>query len=310
MRNVLVTGATGTFGNAFVKHLLENTDAERIVIYSRDELKHLEMGQRLQNNRLRFFLGDVRDRDRLLLAFRGIDTVVHAAALKQVPAGEYDPSEFIKTNILGTENVLRAADQTGVSRVLCLSTDKAAAPLTLYGSTKSVVEHLTRAAQNYSQNCKFACLRYGNVAGSRGSVIPVWKEMIKNGASSLPVTSKDMTRFFFSIKDAVVFAQWALDTMVGGELFVPKMPSFYVTDLARAMEYTFEIVGIRGAEKIAEVMVAEEEARYFREVGSRYIRYPEGKEIGERLPDGFQYRSDTNASWLSVSDLKQMVSKI
>lgn len=306
--SLLISGSSGTFGNAIIPYLLREYSLERIVVFSRDELKQSEMRERYSDDRLRFFLGDIRDRDRLRIALRGIDLVIHAAALKQIPAGEYDPYEFIKTNIIGTQNVLMEAQDANVKKCLVISSDKAAAPLTLYGSTKNIAEHLARTAGHYAPNgCKFAAVRYGNVAGSRGSIIPVWKEMIKQGREYLPVTHPKMSRFFFRKDDAIKFAIWAMENMQGGELFVPKMPSFLIVDLAKAMERPYRFVGIRGAEKIAEVMVTAEEARYFRGWEGRYVRFPEGQEKGTELEEDYEYRSDTNPEWLSPAQLKDMI---
>ena len=307
---VLITGATGTFGSAFVPRILDYHSPSRVVVFSRDELKQSEMAAIYHHDdRLRFFLGDVRDRDRLKIALKGIDVVIHAAALKQIPAGEYDPHEFIKTNIGGTQNVLMEAQSAGAQKVLVLSSDKAAAPLTLYGSTKNIAEHLARTANHYDPGgCISSALRYGNVAGSRGSVIPLWRGMIANGAKVLPITHPGMTRFFFSVKDAVDFALWSLDHMKGGELFVPRMKSFNVTDLAEAMGCQYTISGIRGAEKLSEVMVTSEEARYFRRWEGIFVRFPDGILEGDSLPEGFEYRSDNNPEWLSVDALKALLS--
>lgn len=305
----LVTGATGTFGNSFIPYILQHKAPAKVVVYSRDELKQSECAARWNDERVRFFLGDVRDRDRLRIALRGIDCVVHAAALKQIPAGEYDPHEFIKTNINGTMNVLMESQHAGCKKVLVISSDKAAAPLTLYGSTKNIAEHLARTSGHYDPyGCKSAAVRYGNVAGSRGSVIPVWRALIEKGEKSLPVTHEHMSRFFFTIDKAVEFALWALKNMQGGELFVPKMPSFMVTDLAEAFGMPYHVTGIRGAEKLAEVMVTQEEARYFRLWKGRFARFPEGEEKGEILPACFEYNSANNKEWLSAEQLKSMLS--
>lgn len=307
--SLLITGGSGTAGHAFVRRALKD-GARRIVVFSRDELKQSVMAREFQDKRLRFFLGDVRDRDRLRIAFQDVDYVIHAAALKQIPAGEYNPSEFIKTNIGGTENVLFAASEVGVKKVLLLSSDKAAAPVTLYGSTKSVAEHLVRAGQSYNpMGTKFAALRYGNVAGSRGSVIPIWRGLLRSGVTELPVTHENMTRFFFRIEDAVDFALWALDWMEGGELYVPRMPSFRIVDLVEAMRGKPKIIGIRGVEKLHEQMISSDESRYFRAWQGRFVRFIEGISSmpGTPLPEGSQYSSDTNTEWLSVEDLRRIL---
>jgi UDP-N-acetylglucosamine 4,6-dehydratase len=284
--------------------------ANRIVVLSRDELKQSDMRNEFSGDRVRYFLGDVRDRDRLRTAFQGIDYVIHAAALKQIPAGEYNPSEFILTNVIGTQNVLSVAAEVGVKRVLVLSSDKASAPVTLYGSTKSLAEHLVRAGQHYNPNgTKFACVRYGNVAGSRGSVIPLWRAMLQRGERILPITDGRMTRFFFRIEEAVDLALWALENMSPGGLYVPRMPSFYVTDLAKAMgAKDIKLVGIRGIEKLHETMICKDEAPYFRDYGSRFARLS-GDDDGHSLPDGYEYSSDMNGEWLSIPKLVDLVSE-
>lgn len=306
--SILISGGTGTWGHAFVRRALAD-GAKRIVVFSRDEYKQVVMAQQFSDERLRFFVGDVRDRDRLRIAFANVDYVFHAAALKQIPVGEYNPAEFVKTNVLGTENVLTAAAEMNVRKVVVLSTDKAAAPTTLYGTTKALAEHLVRTGQHYNpQGTQFSVVRYGNICGSRGSVVPVWRKMLRSGVTELPITHPDMTRFFFLIDDAVDLVLWALRNMSGGELYVPKMSSFYVRDLATAMgAKSTRIIGIRGIEKLAEAMVSDEESRYFRLWEGRYCRFPEGQEKGEVLPDGFSYRSDNNDSWLSVDDLRQLL---
>jgi UDP-N-acetylglucosamine 4,6-dehydratase len=304
--SILLTGGTGTAGHAFVRRALRE-GARRVVIFSRDELKQSVMSHQFSDNRLRFFIGDVRDRDRLRIALQGVDHVIHAAALKQINIGEYNPSEFIKTNILGTENVLFAAADVGVKKVILLSSDKAAAPVTLYGSTKSVAEHLVRAGQSYNPTgTKFAALRYGNVAGSRGSVIPIWRGLIRAGVTELPVTHPECTRFFFRIEDAVDFALWSLQHMQGGELFVPLMPSFRIVDLVEAMRATYKVTGTRGVEKLHESMISQEEARYFRKWQGRYCRFIDN-DIGDPLPEGFEYSSHTNDHWLNVDSLRRLL---
>lgn len=301
---VCVTGGTGSFGRAFLTRCLRDHLTDWIAVLSRDEAKQHVLRQAIPDPRLRCFLGDVRDRDRLTLAFRSVQTVIHAAALKQVPAGEYNPSEFIRTNILGTENVLLAAAEAGVERVIVLSSDKAAAPVNLYGATKATAEHLTRAAQHYSQGTRYACLRYGNVAGSTGSVIPVWRKLAAEGTRTLPLTHIDMTRFWIRLDQAVDLCLETLDRMEGGELVVPKLPSFYLRDLAFALGFTASVTDVRPGEKLAETMVTADEAPWFRDHGDRYIRHLPHIETGTPLPAGFSYSTDRNEHWLTVDDLK------
>jgi len=301
---VLVTGGTGSFGKAFTDHVLKTSAVKKLIILSRDELKQYEMQQTFSDDRLRYFLGDVRDKSRLYRAFDGVDVVVHAAALKQIQAGEYNPSEFVKTNITGTENVLSSAIDRGVSQVVVLSSDKASAPISAYGASKAMAEHLTTSYQSYSSTTKFAVTRYGNVAGSRGSVIPVWKSLVQV-QKTLPITDIRMTRFFFEMSEAIKLVLWALENMHGGELIVPKIPSFFITDLCKALEAPYQVVGIRGVEKLAESMISVEEGPYFSDIGTAFIRYRSA--IANTLPYGFCYQSDTNTQWLTIEDLKRIL---
>jgi UDP-N-acetylglucosamine 4,6-dehydratase len=307
-RTVLVTGGTGSFGQAFTRYALAMANGPRSVrILSRDELKQAEMRQRFHDDhRLRFLLGDIRDIDRLRLAFRGVDLVIHAAALKRVDACDYSPFEAVRTNILGTQNVIQAALDNQVSRTLFLSSDKACAPLNLYGKSKAVAEDLCRAAHSYAGDApvKFASLRYGNVAGSRGSVVPAWREALEEGRP-LVVNDAEATRYWFTLQGAVDFAIWALTVMQGGELFVPKLPSFYVRDLAHAMGSAPQVGEPRPGDKRDEAMVAPDEAPYFREWEGRYVRFLPGRERGDVLPAGFSYTSANNERWLGVSDLRE-----
>jgi UDP-N-acetylglucosamine 4,6-dehydratase/5-epimerase len=313
---ILVTGGTGSFGQRFVRTVLDTTTARKIVIYSRDELKQYEMRQALDGDRrLRFFLGDVRDAERLHRAFDGIDVVVHAAALKQVPAAEYNPFEAVKTNIQGAQNVIDAAIDRGVKRVIALSTDKASSPINLYGATKLVSDKLFVQGNSYAggKETRFAVVRYGNVVGSRGSVVPFFRERAKSGV--LPITDERMTRFWITLKQGVDFVLSSLTTMKGGELFVPKIPSMRVTDLARAIapDARIEIVGIRPGEKLHEEMISLDDARRTIDIGDRYVVQPEfgwwGNEHleGEPLPEGFAYASDRNDTWLDVDGLRVML---
>ena len=280
VKNILVTGGTGSFGKAFIAEVLQrHPQIDRIVIYSRDELKQWELQQvypQKQYPQLRFFLGDIRDRERLKRVFEGVDTVVHAAALKQVPAAEYNPMEFIKTNVLGSENVIESCIETDVENVVALSTDKAAAPINLYGATKLCADKLFIAANNIkgSRDLRFSVVRYGNVMGSRGSVIPFFLKNSKKGV--LPITDKFMTRFNISLKDGVQMVFWALENNLGGELFVPKIPSYRITDLAEAIGPNCQkpIIGIRPGEKIHEEMITASDSFTTVDLGKYYAILP------------------------------------
>lgn len=282
--SVLVTGGTGSWGHAFVRHML-TTDIDRLCILSRDEFKQHEMRQRFQDERLRFFLGDVRDRDRLAVAFHGIDTVIHAAALKQVPAGEYDPSEFIKTNVIGSANVLDAARQAKVKRVLLLSTDKACAPVTLYGASKLMAERLFTAA-NSLRGPLSACTRYGNVIDSRGSVVPLWRAAVLEGRP-VQVTDPDATRFHMRQDQAVQLVLTALREMRGGEVFIPKLKSYRVGDLVKLIAgHSGNVTGLRPAEKLHEVLVSRDEVRMARDYGDHVRLLPEIHPWGDQEEAG------------------------
>jgi UDP-N-acetylglucosamine 4,6-dehydratase len=318
---VLVTGGTGSFGKKFVAEVLRNHSPKRLIVFSRDELKQHEMSQQFSPREygcLRYFIGDVRDRERLYRAFDGVDVVVHAAALKQVPAAEYNPLEAIKTNILGAANVIDAAIDRGVQRVVALSTDKAANPINLYGATKLCSDKLFIAANSYSghRDTRFSIVRYGNVVGSRGSVIPFFLKMKERGV--LPITDLRMTRFWLKLEDGVRFVLKSLERMRGGELFVPKIPSMRITDLAEAIapECRIEVVGIRPGEKLHEIMVPIDDARNTIEYESYFAIFPAFKEWesvgtgmsdrGVRCPDGFSYGSDTNTWWLTVDEMREL----
>lgn len=315
-QRILITGGTGSFGHAFVRRLLERAGPSRparIVIYSRDEAKQQAMRMEFANHAgLRFFLGDVRDLQRLRLAFRGVDIVVHAAALKQVEACEYNPSEAVATNIGGTQNVAVTAIECGVKRVVALSSDKAVAPLNLYGATKSAAEALIRAANSYSSpgGTRLAAVRYGNVAGSRGSVIPLWRAALAAGAP-LQITDPDATRFWFTLDGAVGLVEWTLEHMRGGELVVPELSAFRVRDLAAAMTggAPTVIVGPRVGDKTHESMIGADEATYFRRWQGRLIRFLPGDDRGESLEAGFVYRSDL-APRMSVQALRWALAAI
>jgi UDP-N-acetylglucosamine 4,6-dehydratase/5-epimerase len=315
-RSILVTGGTGSFGKRFVRTILDETDVRRVVIFSRDELKQYEMAQlHPGDRRLRFFLGDVRDRDRLHRAFHEVDFVVHAAALKQVPAAEYNPFEAVKTNVHGAQNVIDAAIERGVQRVVALSTDKACSPINLYGATKLVSDKLFVNGNAYAggTQARFAVVRYGNVVGSRGSVVPYFRQLAASGV--LPITDERMTRFWITLDQGVRFVLASLERMHGGELFVPKIPSMRVVDLARAMapEARLEIVGIRPGEKLHEEMISRSDARSTVDAGDHYVIQPEldfwpsDRTHGTPMPDGFSFASDTNDRWLSVDELRDMV---
>ena len=315
-RSALITGGTGSFGKRFVKTILDETDVRRVAIFSRDELKQYEMQQAYPNEpRLRFFIGDVRDRARLDRAFFDVDFVIHAAALKQVPAAEYNPFEAVKTNIHGAQNVIDAAIERGVERVVALSTDKACSPVNLYGATKLVSDKLFVNGNAYASGTRtrFSVVRYGNVVGSRGSVVPYFEQQRATGV--LPITDERMTRFWITLDQGVRFVLDSLERMHGGELYVPKIPSMRVVDLAKAMapDATLRVVGIRPGEKLHEEMISVSDARSTLDVGDRYVIQPEldfwpkTKLDGTPMPDGFSYASDTNDQWLTVDELRTMV---
>jgi UDP-N-acetylglucosamine 4,6-dehydratase/5-epimerase len=320
---VLITGGTGSFGRRFIRTLLERSRVRRVVIYSRDEFKQYEMQQDLSatgSQALRFFIGDVRDQSRLALAMREIDVVIHAAALKHVPAAEYNPMECIRTNINGAENVVQAALQCGVERVLALSTDKAANPINLYGASKLASDKIFVAANNLSGSVgtRFSVVRYGNVVGSRGSVIPFFRKLIAEGAADLPVTDERMTRFWITLQQGVDFVASSIAMMRGGEIFVPKIPSMRVLDLAHCMApgRPTRVVGIRPGEKLHEVMVTEDDSRQTLDLDDRYIIEPAFSfwsrepymDLGAKaVPDGFRYASDTNTDWLDGDRLARLL---
>lgn len=310
-KTILITGGTGSFGHAAIRTILERWQPKRVIVYSRDELKQFEMQQKFNDPCMRYFLGDVRDRDRLTQAMRGVDYVIHAAAQKQVPAAEYNPMECIKTNVVGAENVIQAALDANVERVIALSTDKAALPINLYGATKLVSDKLFTAANNWtgSYATRFSVVRYGNVVGSRGSVVPFFKKLIADGAQELPITDERMTRFWITLPEAVDFVFDSFETMKGGEIFVPKIPSVRITDLATAMapELPQRIVGIRPGEKLHEIMCPGDLSSLTLEQDRRFIIVPEIGKLdrysGELVGPGFEYRSDNNPDFLTVEQL-------
>lgn len=324
-RSILITGGSGSFGRRFVETLLRHSRARRIIIFSRDEYKHYEMGQLLEplgTERLRFFIGDVRDGDRIELATREVDFIVHAAALKQVPAAEYNPFECIRTNVSGAENVVRAALRNNVPRVIALSTDKAANPINLYGASKLASDKIFIAANNLTgkNDTRFAVVRYGNVVGSRGSVIPFFRKLVAEGTDHIPITDERMTRFWITLQQGVNFVVSSFSVMRGGEIFVPKIPSMKIVDLARCFAPTLplRIVGIRPGEKLHEVMVTEDDSRLTLELDDRYLiepafawwqRGPYTSSGAKPVPDGFRFASDTNTDWLNAARLQLLLAE-
>ena len=321
---ILVTGGTGSFGRAFIKEVLHRfPDIRRLVVYSRDELKQWELQQIFPKDKypqLRFFLGNVRDPNRLRLALEGIDTVIHAAALKQVPAAEYNPIEFINTNVMGAENLVSACLYANVTRVIALSTDKAAAPINLYGATKLCSDKLFIAANNIkgSRNLRFSVVRYGNVMGSRGSVIPFFLERAKTGI--LPITDPSMTRFNISLQEGVNMVLWALENAMGSEIFVPKIPSYRVSDVANAIGPSCQkpIVGIRPGEKMHEEMITTSDSHSTLDLGKYYAILPSntsarthyfGRTDVKPVPPGFAYNSEQNPSFLTIEDIRKLIVK-
>ena len=314
--SVLITGGTGSFGKALTKRLL-NSDVRRIAIFSRDELKQLEMKNEFKDDKLRFFLGDIRDASRLDIALHNVDYVVHAAALKQVDTGEYNPMEFVKTNVVGSQNLIDACIRNEVKRVVALSTDKASSPINLYGATKLTADKLFSAANNYSHayGTTFSIVRYGNVMGSRGSVIPYFKHLAAEG-KPFPITDKRMTRFWITLNQAVEFVLESFEIMQGGELYVPRIPSMKIMDLAQAIksDFKYEEVGIRPGEKLHEEMISPDDSRRTVELPNRYVVSPIYAEWGyippkgKRVEEGFSYRSDSNDLWLSIEELKRLIS--
>lgn len=327
---ILITGGTGSFGNVAIETIVKTATPSRLVVLSRDELKQYEMAQRfpvVEYPFMRFFLGDVRDQDRLVDAMSGIDIVIHAAALKQVPASEYNPMESIKTNIHGAENVIRAALLNDVEKVIALSTDKAANPVNLYGATKLVSDKLFVAANNIAgeHKTRFAVVRYGNVVGSRGSVVPYFASLIRDGAKALPITDERMTRFWIQLEDGVAFALRNLDRMYGGEIFVPQIPSVRITDLATAMapELPHEMVGIRPGEKLHEIMCPSDDSHLTLRFEDHFVIRPTitfasglndfernaAGEVGTPVESGFEYNSGNNPNFLTLDELRALNAK-
>ncbi|KOP82294.1 UDP-N-acetylglucosamine 4,6-dehydratase (inverting) [Cytobacillus solani] len=314
-KTILVTGGTGSFGKKFVARVLKE-NIKKVIVLSRDELKQYEMANIYTDKRIRYFLGDVRDKERLIRAFSGVDIVIHAAALKHVGSCEYNPFEAVKTNIHGAQNVIEAAIDCNVKRVIALSTDKAVSPINLYGATKLASDKLFIAANSYvgNKDLRFSVVRYGNVVGSRGSVIPYFLKMKKTG--KIPITDERMTRFWITLDQGVQFVLDNISRMKGGEIFVPKIPSMKITDLAKAIapDCTIEIIGVRPGEKLHEVMITEDDARHTIENKDFYIIQPEftwwenkGTMEGNIIPEGFSYTSNRNENWLTIDELKKLV---
>lgn len=315
---VLVTGGTGSFGKKFTEIVLKEHDIKALRILSRDELKQLQMSQQFLDDRLRFFIGDVRDKERLYRAMHNVDVVVHAAALKQVPAAEYNPLEAVKTNITGAANVIDAAIDVGVPKVIFIGTDKAVHPVNLYGATKLVAEKLLVQANSYTGGkTRFSCVRYGNVVGSRGSVIPLFLQQRDNGL--LTITDERMTRFWITIDQGVRFVIRCIERMHGGEVFVPKIPSNRIMELAKAIapDCKIEQIGIRPGEKLHEVLISDDEARHTLEFDDMFVIQPlhpwwfsDNFKEGRPLPDGFRYASDSNTQWLTAEDLRALLAEL
>jgi UDP-N-acetylglucosamine 4,6-dehydratase len=326
-KSILITGGTGSFGKMATRMILERFKPKRLIIFSRDELKQFEMAQEFSDIKhpcMRYFIGDVRDRERMIQAFRGVDVVIHAAALKQVPAAEYNPTECIRTNIHGAENVIDAAIQNEVPLVIALSTDKAANPINLYGATKLASDKLFVAGNNMAggRATRFSVVRYGNVIGSRGSVVPFFKKLIKDGAQMLPITDTRMTRFWITLEQGVEFVFKSLERMQGGEIFIPKIPSMKMIDLAAAMApgKQIEVIGIRPGEKLHETMCPEDDSHLTLEFGDHYVIKPTISfndpknyltnllgETGQAVPEGFSYSSSNNTEWIGPQQLLDMI---
>lgn len=324
--NIMITGGTGSFGKALIKTLLKNNFCRRIVVYSRDENKQYEMqlsDDFREHNNIRYFIGDVRDERRLEMAMQDIDFVVHAAALKHVPAAEYNPFECVHTNVMGAENVVYAALRAKVKKVIALSTDKAASPLNLYGASKLASDKIFVAANNLAGKSvtRFSVVRYGNVVGSRGSVVPLFRKLLNSGQTTLPITDERMTRFWITLNDGVSFVLSCLDMMHGGEIFIPKIPSMKITEMAKAMssDIGFRVIGIRPGEKLHEIMITEDDSRYTVELDDRYIIEPNMTWWNRRsyigngataVQEGFKYSSDSNRDWMDKDRLLEILGEM
>lgn len=326
-KNILITGGTGSFGKKYTKILLEKYKPNKIIIYSRDELKQYEMSQDYNDRCMRYFIGDVRDADRLKKAMKDVDFVIHAAALKHVPIAEYNPMECIKTNIYGAQNVIDAALENGVSKIIALSTDKAANPVNLYGATKLASDKLFVAANNLvgSQDTQFSVVRYGNVIGSRGSVVPYFQKLLREGTTFLPITDEKMTRFMITLEDGVNFVLKNFEKMQGGEIFVPKIPSMRMVDLADAMAPNLErkIIGIRPGEKLHEIMCPADDSHLTFEFDDHFVIAPTITftqrrdydhnilgEMGQKVIQGFEYNSGNNKEWLEKDELIKLIKEV
>lgn len=326
-KNILITGGTGSFGKKYTKILLENYKPNKIIIYSRDELKQYEMSQDYNDKCMRYFIGDVRDADRLKKAMKDVDFVIHAAALKHVPIAEYNPMECIKTNIYGAQNVIDAALENGVSKIIALSTDKAANPVNLYGATKLASDKLFVAANNLvgRQDTQFSVVRYGNVIGSRGSVVPYFQKLLRDGTTFLPITDEKMTRFMITLEAGVTFVLKNFERMQGGEIFVPKIPSMKMTDLADAMAPSLDrkIIGIRPGEKLHEIMCPTDDSHLTFEFDDHFVIAPTITftkrrdydhnilgEMGKKVAQGFEYNSGNNKEWLEKEELLKLIKEI
>lgn len=327
-KNILITGGTGSFGKKYTQILLKNYKPNKIIIYSRDELKQYEMASEFSHSSMRYFIGDVRDESRLNTAMNGVDFVIHAAAMKHVPIAEYNPMECIKTNIHGAQNVINASLKNRVEKVIALSTDKACNPVNLYGATKLASDKLFIAANNIAGQSptRFSVVRYGNVVGSRGSVVPLFKKLIENGAKELPITDERMTRFWITLEDGVKFVLKNFERMHGGELFIPKIPSMKITDLAATLapNLPIKLIGIRPGEKLHEIMISADDALHSLEFDDHYVITPSIRfydkeadfainrlgEKGRAVSSNFEYRSDNNTQWLNQQSLKEMMERI